>query len=40
MPATELNLEARIHHGASELECIDHKTCERARRKAARRAKR
>ena len=29
----ELNYEAEIHHGATKLECIDMKACERRKRK-------
>ena len=39
VPRHSLNLEARIHHGARALECLDRRECERARRKATRRGK-
>lgn len=32
-PASELNLEAVIHHGARAMECLDRRSCERARRR-------
>lgn len=39
LPPGKLNYEAMIHHGARKLECIDRKDCERAKRKAARKAR-
>lgn len=35
-PPEDLNLEATVHHGASEALCKDRKACERARRKTRR----
>lgn len=36
---TELNWEGNVHHG-TKVECIDRRSCERRRRKAAARDKR
>lgn len=33
MPREKLNTEAFIHHGATELRCLDTRECERARRR-------
>lgn len=32
-PMSELNIEAKLHHGAQSTECIDRKSCDRRRRK-------
>lgn len=39
LPASQLNNEARIHHGARELLCIDRRACERRARKVKRKTK-
>lgn len=36
VPVESLNFEARIHHGAREVVCLDRKACNRARKKAKR----
>lgn len=38
VPLSALNTEAPIHHGR-QIECLDRKGCERARRKARRRGR-
>lgn len=33
LPEHQINVEARIHHHASAYECVDRRSCERARRR-------
>lgn len=40
LPNAALNYEARVHHNARRLECIDRQACERRKRKRDRKASR